>query len=370
MGKDFYIEPRDGIYYFRFRDPITGKIGNGKSSRLRNRDAAIAWATLEYEKIKAKAGSSSSPFKDWASKFFIKDCPHIERVLNEGKTYSDSTRDNNRDYLLEILKDPIALIPLNQISRPDVISLQERIVKKHGRSRTAQQVYSVFRIVINEAMYRGRITYNPCFGVKQISYKKKPRKALTRAEAEAFLVREYWRDEQHWLMATTARYTGMRAGEIRGVFWEDILVDKGLIHVKHNLPQNVGAEGLKSPKWNKERVYPYPKELKKLLEPRRKEGLVFEVNGDPVDYWAWHDSVKAARKKAGAGGIHALRHTINTELAEKGVPKELRKALFGWSSDQVADGYTHPENYDISKLAGIIDATVGKGTKKGQQSRT
>lgn len=363
MPRDYQITKRGGIYYFRFRDPVSGEVMSGKSSRLRNKNAAIAWATLEYEKIKAKAGSASNPYRDWADRFFTTDCPHIMRVLNEGKTYSDSTRDDNRKYLKIVLEDKISDKPLNEITRPDVIDFQERMVKKFGRTRKTQAIYSVFRITINEAVYRGRITSNPCFGVKQISYKKKVRQALGREDVEKFLDPECWPNQTHWMMTMLARYTGMRAGEVRGLFWEDIDERRKIILVRHNLPQNLGIEGLKDPKWGRKRAYPYTKELVELLKPlKRRHGLVFSEDGiHPIDYWAWYDSVKLARKKSGAnGGIHALRHTINTQLASNGVSRDIRKALFGWSNDEVADGYTHDEMFEISSYAPLIESAVSQ----------
>lgn len=371
VPRDYQIIKRNGIYYFRFRDPVTGKVMSGKSSRLRNRDAAIAWAVHEYEKIKERYGSSTNPYRDWAAKFFTSECPHISRVLNEGKTYADSTRDDNRKYLEILLEDPIADIPLNEITRPDVVELQDRLVRKYGRTRKTQMLYSTFRITINEAAYRGKIPISPCAGLKQISYKKKPRQALGKEDMEKFLSKENWDNETHWKMTMTARYTGMRAGEIRGLFWEDIDKVKKLIYVRHNLPQNVGIEGLTDPKWGKRRIYPYTKELSQILESdRKKEGLVFAKDGKPIDYWAWLDSVKNARNKSGAkGGIHALRHTINTELASNGVSRDIRKALFGWSNDSTADGYTHAEMFEISSYAPLIEATVSPDTPKPRRKK-
>lgn len=367
MPRDYQMINRDGIYYFRFRNPVSGEVMSGKSSRLRNKNAAIAWAVLEYEKIKAKAGSASSPYRDWADKFFKEDCPHIMRVLNEGKTYSSATRDDNRKYIGMILEDRISDKPLNEITRADVIDFQERLVKKYGRCRKTQAIYSVFRITINEAIYRGRISSSPCFGVKQISYKKKVRQALGREDVEKFLAPECWPNRTHWMMTMLARYTGMRAGEVRGLFWEDIDTERKIILVRHNIPQNLGIEGLKDPKWGRKRAYPYTKDLSELLKPlARRSGLVFSDDGiHPIDYWAWHDSVKLARRKSGTnGGIHVLRHSLNTQLASNGVSRDIRKALFGWSNDEVADGYTHQEMFEISSYAPMIEATLSQGIQK------
>lgn len=369
--KDFYSEKRNGVYHFRFRNPGTGEFDTSRSSGLRNRDAAIAWATLEYEKIRAKAGSSASPFMDWAERFFKDGCPHIERVRNEGRSYSEKTRFDNRRYVEFLIEDKIGEIAMNDLRRSDILDLQARIVKKFGRTRTAQKVYGAFHIILAEAIFRGLLQLDPSTGIKKIAYKKTPRKAMTKDDLDKFLDPTNWPNLTHWKMTMTARYAGLRAGEVRALTWESLDAKENIMKVEANLPGMSSA--VTDPKWGKKRRAPYPKALREILEPGRSTGLVFRDGDGPVKYWDWHDSVVAARTKAGvSAGIHALRHTINTQLAEAGVSRELRKAMFGWASDQVEDGYTHYDMMEIAPLGKIIDATSSKKApkKRGESADT
>lgn len=353
--KDIYSEKRNGIYYFRFRDPDTLEFHTCRSSGLTNKDAAIRWATLEYEKIKAKAGTSSSLFEDWARRFFIDGCPHISRLTNEGKTYAKQTKMDNRRYVEEfLLSDPISKVPLNEIKRSHILELQNRIISRYGRTRTAQRVYGAFHLIIAEAIFQGKIQYNPATGVKKIAYKAIPRKGIPKGDINKFLDPEYWENKTHWKMTLTARYTGMRAGEVIALTWEVIDPKNDIIYVVQNLPAS--EDEPKDPKWGKKRRTVYPKELKKILESERGEGFVFQENEKPVNYWDWYASVKKARTRSGIwGGIHALRHSANTELAEAGISKELRKAIFGWTNDKTEQGYLHDEMFNLTTIKKAIN---------------
>ena len=67
----------------------------------------------------------------------------------------------------------------------------------------------------------------------------------------------------------------MRRGEVRGLKWGDI--DNGIIHLSHNF---VKYEGLKKPKWRKERKVPYIAIVEKMFE----EVLKTAPNAAPDDY--------------------------------------------------------------------------------------
>lgn len=354
--KDFYIEKRGKIYYFRFKAPLSGKMFPARSSGQKNRDLAIKWAILEYEKMKAQSGIPSGKFGEWAACFFKEGCPHMTRLLNQGKSYAESTRKDNRRYVESfLLKDSIAEMKLSEIGRGEILELQDRIVKSYGRTRTGQRIYQVFHIILNEAVIRGKLQSDPSNGITKIAYQQKDREALTKKELDRFLDPMYWPNRTHWMMAMVARYTGLRSGEIRALCWENLNLEENTIMVVLNLPRNATLAEIKGPKWGKTRKAIYPKQLQVLLEKERKpEGLVFhEIDGSPVDYWAWHDSVKAARKQSNIkkAGVHALRHSLDTILAEGGINQEARKAIFGWTNAKTEQIYNHPELYDIGKLS-------------------
>jgi len=66
--------------------------------------------------------------------------------------------------------------------------------------------------------------------------------------------------------------------------------------------------------------------------------------------------IPRGREKVGSGrqfkrlGFHSLRHSFNSNLANAGVSKEVRKLLIGHASDDVNETYTHIQN-DVLKDA-------------------
>lgn len=54
--------------------------------------------------------------------------------------------------------------------------------------------------------------------------------------------------------------------------------------------------------------------------------------------------------------FHSLRHTFNSELANRGVPQELRRVLTGHATDEMNDKYSHFERKALSKAVAKLPA--------------
>ncbi|HZR03637.1 MAG TPA: tyrosine-type recombinase/integrase [Burkholderiales bacterium] len=111
-----------------------------------------------------------------------------------------------------------------------------------------------------------------------------------------------------------------------------------------------------------------------LREIRRSKFLhhlrVFTRGGVPMQ--RWNDGWYGALKKAGlpstkddrVHGVcwHTFRHTWNSWLAQRGVPKEIRNRLGGWVvSDDNADRYTHLDIDSLRPYAAVIDTILSQG---------
>lgn len=387
--KDFYLFPRPRktgrpIWYVQFRDPLTRKMGTAQSSHLTNRTAAEKWAAAEYDRLAEFSRFPDTTLREWAGKFFLeKDCPHVDRLKLEGKSYAERTRKLNRTWLeTYILSDPIVDLPVAAIRRPEILAFRDRLVARVGRCRTAQAVMATLRIVLREALYREMTDADPFAGVGQIHYETITRSALSKEAVIALLDRERWDDQLFWEATKTAAATGMRAGEIRALQWGDLRPP--IVVVRRNLPGE-STEAV-APKWGKPRVCPYSPGLQKLLEPRRgaDKAYVFSRGGGPIGYKRWSAAVREAAAAARAAAIeaagdndspdyveelahaslHVLRHTLNTALRGQGHNDELLRGAFGWSSADIQEEYTHREGYDYSGLAASIDDFF-KGAKDG-----
>lgn len=361
MRKPFYLHRRKGIWYVQFRDPGTDKILPARSSGLKNKTAAERWADLELDRLVRRSRYGDMSFGDWARKFYQdKGCPHLSRILAEGGRCSDRTKAQNRRMIdAYILPDPICLMRVSEIEKPDALGFRTRLVDDLGSCRTSQLVFGLFHTMCLEAVVYGLSDVDPCFGMKRLSYEVEVRQALTLDQVVAVLQPSSWESRVHWRMTVCSVLTGMRAGEVRALQWADLDCASGLISVRHNLPGEAGADKMTEPKWGKVRVVPYPLVLQRILEPSRADaGFVFSWKDGPVGYHRWRANFAKVCKEAKCPGatIHSLRHSLHTILREKGIPPDVLRASFGWESEKVQEEYTHRSLYDLGPQRLMIDS--------------
>lgn len=146
-----------------------------------------------------------------------------------------------------------------------------------------------------------------------------PVRSITQAVAVCFL---------------TALATGMRAGELCGLTWENVLLD----HVYLPLTKN-----------GKGRDVPLSDDAKSLIEGMRgfDPVLVFGIKSQSLDAL-----FRAARTRAGLSGFtfHDTRHTAATRLASQLHILELCR-MFGWSKmDQALTYYNEKPGVIAARL--------------------
>ena len=152
---------------------------------------------------------------------------------------------------------------------------------------------------------------------------------------------------KHRLVLMFLYYTGVRLNEIINLKWEDIDVQRGIIH-------------LKVAKGEKERIVFLHDNLRKFVEyfNLKKEGFVFLSNfGKKYNKRTIQVIVKNAAKKAGIGKKitpHTLRHTFATHLLEAGADIRHIQKLLGHANLQTTQIYTHVANKDIKNLSKLL----------------
>lgn len=111
-----------------------------------------------------------------------------------------------------------------------------------------------------------------------------------------------------------------------------------------------------------------------VLEARRKTVVrhpryVFHYQGQPV----FHVTTKAWRAAVKRAGItenvtlHTMRHCGNSWLAQRGVPREIRARLGGWSlGSQAIDGYTHLYIDHLRPYAAMLDEVMS-GARRAKE---
>jgi len=141
-----------------------------------------------------------------------------------------------------------------------------------------------------------------------------------------------------------AAETGMRAGEICALQWDDVNLDERQIAVR----RSVWKENVTTPKTRSgRRVICISDELTKKLRqiPHRAENVFLSKMGRPLDpekVVQRHLRPLIERLGLPAAGLHAFRHFNATLMDAESVPMKTRQMRLGHSSPQTTLAlYTH-----------------------------
>lgn len=260
------------------------------------------------------------------------------------------------------------------------------------------------------------ITVNPCLIVEvPWTYKKaKEEIALTQEEQDALLneVEDSWYREMFYFMCLT----GVRVGELGGLKWCDIDMDKQVIFIRRSLScsycNGVKKEILVTPKTvNSTRQIPFIGEMEEILKSQKEkqlllkkevgsrwrgkeefEDLVFTTGmGSPCSRYIVEKEIKKIilriREKEAVAAVqenrepkvirdfhpHTLRHTFATRCFENKMEPKVVQALLGHSSISITlNIYTHVldnkmeeeiKKFGVAKTQGM-DAYSGVDVRK------
>lgn len=262
------------------------------------------------------------------------------------------------------------------------------------------------------------IAVNPCLIVEvPWTYKKaKEEIALTQEEQDVLLneVEDSWYREMFYFMCLT----GVRVGELGGLKWCDIDMDKQVIFIRRSLSCNycngVKREVLVTPKTvNSTRQIPFIGEMEEILKSQRKkqllskkelvsrwrgkeefEDLVFTTGmGSPCNRYIVEKEIKKMilriREKEAVVAVqenrvlkvirdfhpHTLRHTFAARCFENKMEPKVVQALLRYSSINITlNIYTHVldnkmeeeiKKFGAAKTQGV-DAYSGVDVRKAR----
>lgn len=220
-------------------------------------------------------------------------------------------------------------------------------------------MYAVLSKTLRAAERWGLIEKNTAALVSPPRPQKREMRVWTLGEVRQFLQASEKR--KFYIAYVLAVFTGMRRGEILGLRWSDIDLEKGVIHVQRTLYKTKGKLVFQEPKTrgSKRSIVISPivisalkKHRVRQQEMRLKLGqayvdhdlVVCSWNGNPVDPSDLNEDFKMAIKKAGVPQIrfHDLRHTHATILLQLGEHPKVVSERLGHSSVTITlDTYSH-----------------------------
>lgn len=235
--------------------------------------------------------------------------------------------------------------------------------------RTIEYIHRTLFGALQQAVNWEIIAKNPADKVKKPKGTRmvKPQ-ALT--EEECKLLLDVAKDDWYYPVYVTALQTGMRMGELFGLYWEDVNLEKNIIMVRRAAKRIEGGMGIGEPKSEAgRRAISIPARVTALLQAHREKqredsgniDLVFANKSGTMicpshfrrDSWYplrekahEHEDNKDenGKKKTDFKSLrfHDLRHTHATLLIMAGVPLKVVQSRLGHSSIKVtADTYGH-----------------------------
>ncbi len=273
---------------------------------------------------------------------------------------------------------------ISNIKQIIIQKLINELAENNYSTSTIRDIYDVLHSIFNLAIQNESLVRNPCNGIVLPKTKEKERRVLTIEEERILL--EYAENRLCESLIKVALGTGMRAGELLGLTWQDINfetneinVDKTLVYIRDIKNGKYGFK-FQTPKTKAGiRVIPMQRNVKEALKKQKEqldllknstrnweyaegfEGLVFlNRTGKPRqgidfrnDLKRIEQAINKDRKKESVETReaytpiehfhpHSLRHTFATRCFEAGIEAKVVQNYLGHASiSMTLDLYTH-----------------------------
>ena len=255
---------------------------------------------------------------------------------------------------------------LNYFSPCSLVKLQIQLKQRKITNHTVNRKIKIIIAILNHSVLMRRIPYNPAVGIKQLPLTdSKDADFWIAQEAQDFLTftsavyPEDSADRWKYVVYLLALNTGMRSGEIWGLYIKNLIFHKGLIHIQGQY--NDHTRQFQKTKGKETRYVPMnealQQELKLLLNKRKSSDneLVFANQmGRPVSHANFKNRAffKDLERWGGKSiRFHDLRHTALTLMVSDGVDLRTVQAVAGHKQIGTTMRYTHLVADNIQKLS-------------------
>jgi integrase len=230
----------------------------------------------------------------------------------------------------------------------------------HGLSPTSvQRVHALLHKALKQAVHDGLVPRNITETVKAPRQSRKEMSTLTREQARHFLNEA--KGDRLAALYLLAIHTGLRQGELLGLKWNDVDLDRGTLQVRRILSAAKEGPTFTTPKNNKGRSVRLTAQAVQALRDHRTrqaeeklkhdgfwqdQSLVFTtLVGTPLNrHNVFSRSFKPLLREAGLPDIpfHGLRHSFATLMLAGGEHPKVVQEMMGHSSIRVTmDFYSH-----------------------------
>lgn len=343
------VFPRNGKWVAMWeRPPLDGKRRRG--TRIADTEAA-AWKRMREAQRAEGQSSSRSPRKTATVGSFLD--VWLRDVVK--RTRRERTLVGYRA-IVSGVPEPILRMDTDFRGLGHAIQAWLNSLDRHPR--TVHHYAACLRAAFGYAVRKGMMERNPAANLDLPAIPRTERIPLDGAQLRAFL--DGSRDDPFHPLWVTAAWTGMRQGELLGLRWQDVNLERAQIMVRSSLARLPGKRGTRyvitEPKTDRSRrVVPLLPEVVEVLRTVRKDqlerpgkldqGLVFCTEaGSPLDAAKVSLAFRRAVEASGMPRVrfHDLRHGAATMMIQNGVDLAMVSSILGHSTiTTTIDTYAH-----------------------------
>jgi integrase len=359
-------------------DPTTGRKERFRKvyRRLTKREAEklekVLYVEFTTKPASATEVANQTNFGDFAAHW-------VER---RRPSWSPRTYDNNRAILRNHFIPAFGGHSLGRITTHQIEGwvAERRALPEPPRSKTIANQLSLLRRLFNDAKRWGFAVSNPVDQVERVRPDPPRRKKLIRnVHFRAFLDAALEHGGPAGPLLCTALLTGMRLGELAALQWDDVDFDANKIHVRRSVSRGV----VTIPKSGQARSVTMSQDLVEILAgmSRQQGELVFPYRPAPGHTSGgaqhaletpWYDPNRVrhpiARVCKALGipnrGIHSLRHSFGSALANAGVAPLHIQHLMGHSDLRTTQIYLQGDEQALQQAVNQLGA--GRQAKPGE----
>ena len=216
---------------------------------------------------------------------------------------------------------------ISDIQTSDISKFLNLLARKEYAKKTVKNHKIVINRIFHFAVVEGDIKYNPAREAELPRGLKESKRTSATPQEENIICHS----QEVWLLPFFALMTGMRKGELLGLKWKDIDMDKKLIRVERSIWYGGGTH-IKEPKTEAgKRRLPIPtllyEELEKYNLPREHYVFGGEEPLSEKQYRLMY--AKFQRITGVTATAHQLRHSYATLAVESKVPEDVLASIFG-----------------------------------------
>ena len=261
-------------------------------------------------------------------------------------------------------------VPIGAIRRHDVYAWVSDLSRRGVGASTVQRTVHLLSASLAAAVDAQVIDANPAARIKLSRGSQAQERFLTREEYRQLL--DAMPTSYDQLVVNFLAFTGMRWGEMSGLHWNRVDVDRGVARVVEVFDEKTST--IKAyPKGRRVRDVPLPTWLLEELQSRPRQsgcglphvsgrcrsGLVLTTQQQTVlrgSNWSrvWRAAV--GRADIGHVRIHDLRHTYASWLLQGGVPIARVGQLLGHASTATTAKYAHLDEAPSDQVLSVLSA--------------